>query len=183
MAIQPPPPPGGGGAPGDRNGPFLANTPKPALLKNPERADVVLSHVGVEGPRADLLEEQPQRFGRHTFPPEFPPNPIADLSQAALLPAVDGPRDLAAGEDRPAGHRLGGEDLPPVRTKRLLVSRGEGSHLRRDGVLLVGKEGGEVAFAHFSEGDAARQSNTTPTQGGEGSRPEGRAESGQHPPC
>jgi len=71
-----------------------------AFLQNPDGADVVLDHEGMEWPLFDFGDEGGEGSGRNAPAPELAADPVADQLPVSGYPASDVSSHLPVADDR-----------------------------------------------------------------------------------
>ncbi len=96
-----------------------------AFLQNPDGADVVLSHEGMEWPLFDFGDEGGEGSRRNAPAPEVAPDPVADQPLVLGDPASDVPSHLSVADDRADDVRGLTAELGPMCHEGVMIPRGK----------------------------------------------------------
>ena len=115
-----------------------------AFLQDPDGADVVLGHEGMEWPLFDLGDEGGEGSRRNAPAPELAPDPVADQPLVLGDPASDVPSHLPVADDRADDVRRPLPELDPMCHEGVMIPRGKRRHPHGFRVALILEEDRKV---------------------------------------
>ncbi len=122
-----------------------------AFLQNPDGADVVPGHEGVEWPLFDFGDESGEGSRRNASAPELAPDPVAHEAPSVSHPASDVPRHLPVADDRAGEVRGLAADPGPMCYESVVVTRRKRSHAHGFGVALMLEENRQVGVDDLAQ--------------------------------
>ena len=96
-----------------------------AFLQNPDGADVVLGHEGMEWPLFDFGDEGGEGSRRKAPAPELAPDPVVNQPLVLGDPASDVPSHLPVAYDRADDVRGLAAELGPMCLEGVMIPRGK----------------------------------------------------------
>jgi len=122
-----------------------------AFLQNPDGADVVPGHEGMEWPLFDFGDEGGDGSRRNASAPELAPDPVADQPPILGDPASDVPSHLPVADDRADDVRGLAAELGPMFHEGLMIPRGKRGHPHGFRVALVLEEDRKVGVDDIAQ--------------------------------
>src|SRR5438874_5302603 len=122
-----------------------------AFLQNPDGADVVLGHEGMEWPLFDFGDEGGEGRGRNAPAPELAPDPVADQPLALGDPASDVPSQLPVADDRADDVRGLAAELGPMCHEGVMIPRRKRRHPHGFRVALMLEEDRKVGVDDLAQ--------------------------------
>ena len=111
-----------------------------AFLQNPDGADVVRGHEGMEWPLFDFGDEGREGSRRNAPAPELAPDPVADQPPVLGDPASNVPSHLPVADDRADDVRGLAAELGPMCHEGVMIPRGKRRHPHGFRVALMLEE-------------------------------------------
>lgn len=115
-----------------------------AFLQNPDGADVVRGHEGMEWPLFDFGAEGCDGSRRNAPAPELAPDPVADQSPVFGDPASDVPSHLPVADDGAGDVRGLAAELGPMCHEGVPIPRGKRRHPHSFRIALMLEEDRKV---------------------------------------
>lgn len=122
-----------------------------AFLQNPDGAEVVLGHKGMEWPLFDFGDEGGDGSRRNAPAPELAPHPVADQPLILGDPASDVPRHLPVALDRADDVRRLAAELGPMFHEGVMIPRGKRRHPHGFRVALMLEENRKVGVDDLAQ--------------------------------
>ena len=122
-----------------------------AFLQNPDGAEVVLGHEGMEWPLFDFGDQGGEGSRRNAPAPELAPDPVADQPPVLGDPASDVPSHLAIADDRADDVRGLAAELGSMCYKGVMIPRGKRRHQRALRVALMLEEDRKVGVDDLAQ--------------------------------
>lgn len=122
-----------------------------AFLQNPDGADVVLGHEGMEWPLFDFGDEGGEGSRRNAPAPELAPDPVADQPLVLGDPASDVPSHLPVADDRADDVRGLAAELGPMCHEGVMIPRGKRRHPHGFRVALMLEEDRKVGVDDLAQ--------------------------------